>query len=102
MVLVVRSAKYEFASSNTTRTTFMFDAFFVWELTPLTDERTAFFIEYPSRQLTRYAIERVLNVVNSYLALKASTDSFVLVFKSFIATHLYAAIQKCQFKLHVL
>jgi hypothetical protein len=31
------SAKYEFASSNTTRTTFAFFACFVWKLTPLVD-----------------------------------------------------------------
>jgi hypothetical protein len=38
------SAKYEFASSNTTRTTFTFDACFVWKLAPLADEINGFFI----------------------------------------------------------
>jgi hypothetical protein len=41
----IQSAKYEFASSNTTRTTFAFDACFVWKLAPLADERSGFFIE---------------------------------------------------------
>jgi hypothetical protein len=40
-----QSAKYEFASSNTTRTMFAFDACFVWKLAPLADERGGFFIE---------------------------------------------------------
>jgi hypothetical protein len=51
-----QSAKYEFASSNTTRTTFAFDACFVWKLAPLADD----------------AIEHVLNVANSYLAYRTS------------------------------
>jgi hypothetical protein len=49
----VHSAKYEFASSNTTRTTFAFDAGFVLKLAPLADERSGFFIENLSRRLTR-------------------------------------------------
>jgi hypothetical protein len=40
-----QSADYKFASSNTTRTTFAFDACFVWKLTPLADEGSGFFIE---------------------------------------------------------
>jgi hypothetical protein len=56
------SAKYEFASSNE-RTTFAFDACFVWKLAPLADERVGFFIENQND-----AIEHVLNVANSYLA----------------------------------
>jgi hypothetical protein len=47
------SAKYEFASSNTSRTTFAFDACFVWKLAVLTDEQSGFFIENLSRRLTR-------------------------------------------------
>jgi hypothetical protein len=39
-----QSAKYEFASSNTTRTTFAFEASFVWKLAPLADERNRYFI----------------------------------------------------------
>jgi hypothetical protein len=46
-------AKCEFASSNTTRTTFAFDACFVWKLAHLADERSGFFIENLSRRLTR-------------------------------------------------
>jgi hypothetical protein len=53
VILLVPSAKYEFASSNTTRPTFAFDACFVWILAPLADERSGFFIENPSRRLTR-------------------------------------------------
>jgi hypothetical protein len=52
---------YEFALSNTTWTTFTFDACIVWKLAPLTDERSGFFIEID-------AIEHVLNVANLYLA----------------------------------
>jgi hypothetical protein len=52
-IQIVQSAKYEFASSNTTRTTFAFDACFVWKLAPLADERSGFFIENLSRRLTR-------------------------------------------------
>jgi hypothetical protein len=57
-------AKYEFASSNITRTTFASDACFVWKLAPLADERSGFFIDIA----TIDAIEHVLNVANSYLA----------------------------------
>jgi hypothetical protein len=46
-----QTAKYEFASSNTTRTTVTFDACFVWKLAPLADERSGFFIENLSRRL---------------------------------------------------
>jgi hypothetical protein len=46
-----RVPKYEFASSNTSRTTFAFDACFVWKLALLVDERNGFFIENLSRQL---------------------------------------------------
>jgi hypothetical protein len=38
----VQSGKYEFAWSNTTQTTFAFDACFVWKLAPLADERSGF------------------------------------------------------------
>jgi hypothetical protein len=38
----VQSAKYEFVSSNTTRTTFAFYACFVWKLAPPADERSGF------------------------------------------------------------
>jgi hypothetical protein len=48
-----QSAKYEFAWSNTNRTTFTFDACIVWKLAPLADERSGFFIENLSRRLTR-------------------------------------------------
>jgi hypothetical protein len=58
-----RSAKYEFASSNTTRTTFEFDALY---LAPLPDERSGFF--HIKSIATIDAIEHVLNVANSYLA----------------------------------
>jgi hypothetical protein len=50
---VAQSAKYEFASSNTTRPTFTFDACFVLKLAPLADERSGFFIETLSQRLTR-------------------------------------------------
>jgi hypothetical protein len=46
-------AKYEFASSITTRTTFAFNVCFVWKLAPLADVRSGFFIENLSRRLTR-------------------------------------------------
>jgi hypothetical protein len=46
-------ANYEFASSNTTRTTFAFDVCFIWKLAPLADELIGFFIENVSRRLTR-------------------------------------------------
>jgi hypothetical protein len=48
-----QSDKYEFASSTTTRTTFAFDACFVWKLAPPADERSGFFIENLSPRLTR-------------------------------------------------
>jgi hypothetical protein len=59
-----QSAKYEFASSNSTRTTFAFDACFVWELTPLADERNCFF--HRISIVTIDAIEHVLNVASSW------------------------------------
>jgi hypothetical protein len=37
------SAKYEFVSSNTTRTKLAFDACFVWKMT----SEMTFFMEYP-------------------------------------------------------
>jgi hypothetical protein len=46
-------AKYGFTSSNTTQTTFAFDACFVWKLAPPADERSGFFIENLSRRLAR-------------------------------------------------
>jgi hypothetical protein len=49
----VLSAKYDFASSYTTRSMFAFDACVVWKLAPLADERNSFFIENPWRRLTR-------------------------------------------------
>jgi hypothetical protein len=48
-----KTAKYEIASSNTTRPTFAIDACFVWKLAPLADERSGFLIENLSRRLTR-------------------------------------------------
>jgi hypothetical protein len=60
--VVELSAKYEFGSSNTTRTTFI-DESFVRKLAPLADEPSGFFIENLSRRLTF----TVLNVANSYL-----------------------------------
>jgi hypothetical protein len=48
-----QSAKYDFASSNTTRTTIAFDVCFVWKIAPLADERSGFFIENLLRRLTR-------------------------------------------------
>jgi hypothetical protein len=62
----IKSAKYEFSSSNTTRTTFASDACFVWKLTPLVEERNHFF----HRIATIDAIEQVFNVGNSYLSLR--------------------------------
>jgi hypothetical protein len=56
------SAKYEFASSNTTRTTFAFDVCFVWKLAPLADEQNGFFIENPSRHITNARIKHVLGL----------------------------------------
>jgi hypothetical protein len=61
-----QSAKYEFASSNTTRTTFAFDAYFVWKLAPLADERGSVFLRISIATID--AIERVFNLANSYLA----------------------------------
>jgi hypothetical protein len=52
LALFVQSAKYEFASSNTTRTMIAFDACFVWKIAPLADEQSGFFIESLSRRLT--------------------------------------------------
>jgi hypothetical protein len=63
------SAKYEFASSNTTPTTFAFDACFVWKLAPLADERGGFL--YRKSITTIDAIEHVLSVANSYLAYRS-------------------------------
>jgi hypothetical protein len=60
------SAKYESESSNTTRTTFAFDACFVWNLAPLADKPSGFF--YRKSIATIDAIEHVFNVANSYLA----------------------------------
>jgi hypothetical protein len=62
-----KSAKYEFASSNTTRTTSAFDACFVWKLAPLADERSSFFIENLWLRLTRSSMY-LKNVANSYFA----------------------------------
>jgi hypothetical protein len=62
----VQSAKYEFASSNTTGTTFAFNACFVCKLAPLADERNSIF--YRMSIATIHTIERVFNVANSYLA----------------------------------
>jgi hypothetical protein len=61
-----KSAKYEFASSITTRTTFAFDACFVWKLAPPTDERNGFFHRISIKTID--VIEHVFNVANSYLA----------------------------------
>jgi hypothetical protein len=44
----LQSVKYKFASSNTTRKTFAFDACLVWKLAPLADELSSFFIEHLS------------------------------------------------------
>jgi hypothetical protein len=66
LVIGARSAKYEFASSNTIRTTFAFDMSFVWKLGPLANERNCFFHRIST--VTIEAIEHVLNVANSYLA----------------------------------
>jgi hypothetical protein len=52
LILGAQSAKYEFALSNTTRTTFAFDVCFVWKLAPLAVERSGFFIENLSCRLT--------------------------------------------------
>jgi hypothetical protein len=59
-------AKYEIASSNTTRTTFAFDACFVWKLAPLADERNGIFHRISIATID--AIEYVCNVINLYLA----------------------------------
>jgi microcystin degradation protein MlrC len=59
---IVLSAKYELASSDTTRMTFAFDACFVWKQAPLVDERKGFFRSIA----TIDAIECVFNVANSY------------------------------------
>jgi hypothetical protein len=48
-----KTAKDEYALSNTNRTTFAFDAFFVWNLVLLADKRSGFFIENLSRGLAR-------------------------------------------------
>jgi hypothetical protein len=58
--------KYEFASSNITRTTFTFDACFVWKLAPLAEERNGFFHRISNATID--ALEHVFNVANSYLA----------------------------------
>jgi hypothetical protein len=57
----------------TTRTTFAFDACFVWKLAPLADEQNGFF-----HRISINAIEHVFNVVNPYLAL---CNSKLIVFK---------------------
>jgi hypothetical protein len=60
-----QSAKYEFASSKTTRTTFAFDACFVWKLAPLADERCSFFMENRSVGQVRVCnVKYVLDHVN--------------------------------------
>jgi hypothetical protein len=61
------SSKYEFESSNTTGTTFAFDACFVWKLAPLADERNSFFHRISIATIN--TIDHVFNVANSYLAL---------------------------------
>jgi hypothetical protein len=58
------SAKYEFASSNSTRMTFAFDACFVWKLASLANERSGFFHIKSIAKID--AIEQVLNDANSY------------------------------------
>jgi hypothetical protein len=66
---MLQSAKYEFASSNTTRTTFAFDACFVWELAPpsASSGRTNRLFHRKSIA-TIDVFEHVLDVANSYLA----------------------------------
>jgi hypothetical protein len=59
-----QSAKYEFASSNTTRTAFVFDACFVWKLTPLADERNGI--------VHRISIATI-NAIDTYLTLQTHT-----------------------------
>jgi hypothetical protein len=76
----VQSAKYEFASSNTTRMTFAFDARFIWKLAHLEDERSGFF--YRKSTATIDAIEHVLNVANSYLAYRISFWYILTVHKT--------------------
>jgi hypothetical protein len=66
---LLQSAKYEFASSNTTRTMFAFLACFVWKLAPLADERSGYFIEnYRDDWRDRARIKRcklVLGLLNT-------------------------------------
>jgi hypothetical protein len=64
--LFEQCAKYEFASSNTTRTAFAFNACFVWKLARLVDERNGFFHRIYCATTT--AIEIVFKVGNSNLA----------------------------------
>jgi hypothetical protein len=59
--------KKEFASNNTTGTTFAFNAYFLSQLAPLADERKGFF--YRISIATIDAIEHVFIVANSYLPL---------------------------------
>jgi hypothetical protein len=60
-------AKYEFASRNTTRTTFAFFACLVWKLaSPASNKRNGIFHRISIATID--AIEYVFNVQNSYLA----------------------------------
>jgi hypothetical protein len=61
---------YEFTSSDTNRTTFAFNACFVWK-PPLADERKGFFRRISIASATIDAIEHVFNVANSHLALRS-------------------------------
>jgi type II restriction/modification system DNA methylase subunit YeeA len=63
-------AKYEFAASNTTQTTFAFYAYFVWKLAPLADERLGRFHRISITTID----EIVLNVANYYLAYRMDSD----------------------------
>jgi hypothetical protein len=58
--------KYEFASSNTNRTTFAFGALFVRKLVSLKDEQKCFCHRISIAMID--AIEHVFNVANSYLS----------------------------------
>jgi hypothetical protein len=59
-----KSAKYEFASSHTTQTTFAFEAYILTETSASSGRTKQLF----HRKSTIDALEHVLNVVNSYLA----------------------------------
>jgi hypothetical protein len=97
LLRLYQSAKYEFASSNTTRTTFAFDAYFVWKLAPLPDEPSGFFFSAvisANRRLDAPVLRRKLNKLFFHRKSIATIDAFEHVFN---VANLYLA---CRMRFH--